>query len=289
MAKIRKIPVNQMHGFNDFNYDPFLDGNDIFKALSGGRGGTDAGVPASGYFSFSGNPADADTITPNGVVYTILNTPTDVAATGNIAFTATTPLDGDTVTVNGVVFTFKDTPVASTDVQTNASRDTAGANLQAKLSASSDARLTVATYAYDAVTNHRVNVTYGSNGADGNAFTLAVSAGGRVTVSGATLTGGRLGVQRGADLAETLGEIESKFNASTDARLTPATYNADIPNSKITVTYDTVGQAGNAFTLAENSTAITVSGATLSGGLDNQDAGVLGWFVEGQELGVPNV
>lgn len=106
-------------------------------------------------------------------------------ATGLITVTAL-PSANDTLTVNGVVYTFKASPAAATDIGIAGTTAAQATAIAAALTASTDARNTVASYAANAST---VAVQYKQAGAVGNAFTLAESSAG-LTVSGATLTGG---------------------------------------------------------------------------------------------------
>jgi hypothetical protein len=71
-------------------------------------------------------------------------------------------------------------------------------------------------------------------------------------------------VQLGASAAATATALAQFLQASTDIALVLATYTVNA--STVTVTYDEVGTAGNAFTLAAGTSGATVSGATLSGG-----------------------
>jgi hypothetical protein len=76
-------------------------------------------------------------------------------------------------------------------------------------------------------------------------------------------------VQIGADLADTVSNLVIALNASADPNVTPATYSANLDLNTLTVTHDTIGTAGNTFTLAASSSPAsngTVSSATLSGG-----------------------
>lgn len=68
----------------------------------------------------------------------------------------------------------------------------------------------------------------------------------------------------GGSAAATAVNLQAFLSASTDANISKANYS--LSGDVITVTYKTVGTGGNAFTLAKSSTAITVSGATLTGG-----------------------
>lgn len=92
-----------------------------------------------------------------------------------------------------------------------------------------------------------------------------------VTINGTTFTfvedsPGAGEVEIGANLAATLGNLATALNASADADVSVATY-AVAGGDTLTVTYDTAGTAGNAFTLAADAGSNgTVSGSTLSGG-----------------------
>lgn len=117
-------------------------------------------------------------------------------ATGTLTV-ATNPAANDTVIVNGVTLTFKAAPANGYEVAIGATPSESAANLAAVLNASADPKLAAATYSAAAAV---VTVKYGSaliygtagmKGIEGNGFTLATgTAGAKVTVSGATLTGG---------------------------------------------------------------------------------------------------
>lgn len=66
-----------------------------------------------------------------------------------------------------------------------------------------------------------------------------------------------------ADLTLTLDELVTQTNGSANADLAVATYSEDGTDT-FEITYDTLGTAGNAYTLAAS--ADTVSGANLTGG-----------------------
>jgi hypothetical protein len=116
------------------------------------------------------------------------------AATGTITI-ATLPTTGDTITVNGKTITFKTTAAAADEVTIGATPAATATNLAAVLNASTDAKIAAAQYVAAAAV---VTVTYGNSisdgsgkGVEGNSFTLATgTAGVKVTVSGATLSGG---------------------------------------------------------------------------------------------------
>jgi hypothetical protein len=68
----------------------------------------------------------------------------------------------------------------------------------------------------------------------------------------------------GADATATAANIVATLGASVADGVTDCAYTSAA--GVVTVTYDTVGTEGNAWTLAKSSTNIAVSGATLSGG-----------------------
>lgn len=114
-------------------------------------------------------------------------------ATGTIQI-ATNPAAFDTVTVNGEVFIFVAVVVTpAVDVLIGVDTSATAANLAALLNASVDPGVDDATYT---VVTDTVTVTHDTAGAAGNAFTLATSVPAKVTLSGATLTGGVDGVAR---------------------------------------------------------------------------------------------
>lgn len=76
-------------------------------------------------------------------------------------------------------------------------------------------------------------------------------------------------IQIGATLADTVANAVIALNASTDVNVTPATYAANVDLNTINIVHDTIGTAGNTFTIVAGSTPAsnaTTSGATLAGG-----------------------
>lgn len=135
-------------------------------------------------------------------------------ATGTITIT-TQPANSDTLIVNGYTLTFRSVltvPAVEGEVLIGAAATNTAANLAAVLSALTDAR--VAQAVYSAATNV-VTVRWGpsniggANGVrsvDGNLFTLnAGTAGAKVTLSGATLTGGADPTTRSATVGTGIG------------------------------------------------------------------------------------
>ena len=129
----------------------------------------------------------------------------------------------------------------------------------------------------------RFEVTSGTTGATSNVsffnaptalgnaiFSANPTAADTLTINGTVITfvaGTPVGsqVQIGATLAITLASLLTFLSASVDAQLVKMTYS--VVGSTLYVVSVLTGTAGNAYTLAKVSTAITVSGATLTGGL----------------------
>lgn len=76
----------------------------------------------------------------------------------------------------------------------------------------------------------------------------------------------------GPNAAATYASLLAFLQASTDSNIDQATY-ASTASNVITVTFKTVGTAGNSFTLAKSSSAFAVSGADLSGGTQASTVG----------------
>lgn len=74
-----------------------------------------------------------------------------------------------------------------------------------------------------------------------------------------------LDIAIGAAANNTATNIAAVLTAYSDPRVSIAKYS--VATNVVTVTYEEYGTGGNAFTLAKTGTGITVSGATLSGGV----------------------
>lgn len=120
-----------------------------------------------------------------------------VAATGTVTFPAANPTDTETITINGVVYTIN-TVVATTgaySVLLSNTENTQAANFLAAINRTGVPGTAYSLYVPenpDVVASGAANIitlTARVRGTGGNAITLAV-AGGSTTVSGATLTGG---------------------------------------------------------------------------------------------------
>lgn len=76
-------------------------------------------------------------------------------------------------------------------------------------------------------------------------------------------------IKIGATLADTVANAVIALNASAVAGVAAASYAANLAGDKIEITHDTVGTAGNSFTIVAGSSPAsnaTASGATLAGG-----------------------
>lgn len=100
-------------------------------------------------------------------------------------------------------------------------------------------------------------------------FSVNPTAGDTITINGVEFTfvddtPGANEIDIQGTVIQTVDEIVSVLNGSSDDDVNDATYSRPTGTQRLRVVHDTVGQAGNAFTL-EASTA-TVSGDTLTGG-----------------------
>ncbi len=222
-------------------------------------------------------------------------------ASGSVEFGTTDPMANDTVTLNGVVWTFVAAITGSNQTVIQGSVAATVTQLASDLSASANASLIVASYAPDQ-TGANLIVTYKTAGTAGNAYTLAAS---RATVSGSTLTGGSgsgfMGAQAtgsltftvnptngqtivldgvtwtfvvsgatgnetniGLSLSATLTQLQTDLTASGNVSISLANYAATA--TVLTITYKTVGTAGNTYTLGAGTSGATASGPTLVGG-----------------------
>ena len=124
------------------------------------------------------------------------------AATGTMTFSGA-PIAGDTLTVNGHLFTYiaAGTVPGLNQIAAGTDAPSSIANTMAILAQSSDPNVLAALYT---AAGSVINVAYYHSGTDGNAFTLATSST-KITVSGATLTGGTAATSRNVSLVTGVG------------------------------------------------------------------------------------
>lgn len=188
------------------------------------------------------------------------------------------PFVGDIVDVNGTEFTAGDTFAIDTANYSNMA-----SSLKEAINASALSSSLTASYSSNIVT-----LTAVTPGTAGNSLTLAVTSDGdNITVSGSTLTGGAAAVNATGTITygspsngDTITVAGTTFTKAASASATEfstiaelntlisalAAVNSTSDGSVITVTAATAGTAGNAITLAKTGSALTLSGATLSGG-----------------------
>jgi phage tail sheath gpL-like len=109
-----------------------------------------------------------------------------IAASGTIAI-GTNPAASDTLTVFGTPITFVASGATGNQVNIGASATATQAALQTFLAASADTNISKATYVN---ANGVITATDKTPGAAGNSLTLATSVSSKITLSGATLSGG---------------------------------------------------------------------------------------------------
>jgi hypothetical protein len=222
-------------------------------------------------------------------------------ASGAISFGSTNPNAGDTITLNGVVWTFVLAITGPDQTLVLGSLEATLTQLASDLSGSPNPSINVANYVVSG-DNTSLLITYNTAGTAGNTYTLAASV---ATPSGPTLTGGSGtgssgtaasgtvtysanptngqtlildGVtwtfvtsgatgnetNLGGSLAATLTQLQLDLTASGNANIQLANY--AVTATVLTITYKTVGAAGNTYSLGAGSSGGTVSGPTLTGG-----------------------
>jgi hypothetical protein len=221
----------------------------------------------------------------------IVNLPyTGVQATNKITLTSN-PTASDTVTINGSVVTFVSALTSGLQVLLGATALITAQNLQAFLAASTDSNLILSTYS---TTGLVTTMTAVLGGTAGNAYTLATSDVAKITVGGATFSGGvgtadnvtvdgvavtfingvsqGLLCQVGATTAITAANLQALLQASTNSTLVLMTYT--VSGSTVYIQSVATGTTGNAYTLAtDDATNIAISNSLLTGGSSNAIAG----------------
>lgn len=254
-----------------------------------------APVQATGSVIFTGNPANNETVTIGGVVYTFKTTidPNGVAASGTIVCTSSDPSDGDTITVDGIVYNIETGTIDANayHVDQSATEATMATNIKKAINdegtRGTDYSVGIAAHrtVRATVNSATVTLTALTPGTWGNAITLATSNGTAFTVSGATLTGGEdptdaYTVLIGASATATGENLRDAINrgatAGTDYGFNTAAHpdvSASAASGTVTLTARVPGVVGNSIALAESASNTTVSGANLTGGADNVAGG----------------
>ncbi len=168
------------------------------------------------------------TVAYDGSKFTVTSSTTGIGikASGTITV-STQPSAADTITINTKVYTFVASSPGANDIMIGSLAADTAANIQAKLMASTDPLITVATYSR--VTNV-ITVTYGVVGTGGNSFGL-VSSAGHVVMSASTLLGGTVPSSVGYATSTGSGtdiSTQLRLTSSTDIALAPG-YAAESP------------------------------------------------------------
>lgn len=103
------------------------------------------------------------------------------------------------------------------------------------------------------------SVTFTTNAAAADTLTLNGTA---ITFVASSPTGSQVLI--GADATTTAANLQAFLNVSVDANILTANYSTAA--GVTTITYKTLGTAGNSYSIAKSSTHLTLSGATLTGG-----------------------
>ena len=176
------------------------------------------------------------------------------AATGSITI-ATNPAADDTVSIAGTTITFKTSGATGNQVNLGDTAALTAAALLAMLQASSDTNLVECTYA--AMGSTGITVTAAAVGTGGNSLTLATSVSAKITLSGATLTGGTHNTGNATIGSITAGDA-IKEGTYVMTCLTATTFNVYDPDGD----YLGSGTFGTAFT--DNQINFTITAGTVA-------------------------
>jgi len=222
-------------------------------------------------YTLSGDPDPFGDITASNSVYSDGNLWYANSGTYGFYYTsdvADYPWDATGWTTNGPTNpapTFTEGTFTSAQVEIGLTVAETAANFAAKLTASANASITVASYtiADPPARQDRVIGTYDTQGTGGNAFTLANSSNGSITRSAATFTGGAatayaLSIGTFTDFFEELSRVQftttvtlpTGISASTDYYLTDYTIDGDVATFNLSSTADgltpvTISAAGS--------------------------------------------
>jgi hypothetical protein len=257
---------------------------------------TASGAPATGTATIASVPNAGDTITVGGTTYTF-----GTAATGTVTVVSL-PNANDTVTVGSTTYKFVTTLVSANDVLIAANTTNTATNLRAAIDASSGQCFASPCFGTGTGANASVTATSATNvvtltaitpGTTGNTVALATVSGGRITVSGVTLSGGsgnfstaNLVLAAAGSTTNTASNLRAAINASSGQCSTSpcfgtgTTANASVTatrsGSVVTVTAITYGTAGNTIafsTVSGGRITLSPNTGTLSGGVNAVNTG----------------
>lgn len=258
---------------------------------------TASGAAATGTITIGTVPVAGDTVTVGATTYTF-----DTSATGTITINSV-PSVGDTVTVGATIYKFVTTLALANDVLiVSGSTANTATNLRAAINASAGQCFISPCFGTGTTANASVTATRASNvvtvtaitsGTGGNSILFATTSGG-ITLSPGTgmLSGGAGGTLSTANevlavtgsTQNTAQNLRAAINANAGQCFSSTcfgagtTANASVTATRasnvVTVTAITFGTSGNTIMLSTSSGGrMTVSGATLSGGVNGSNTG----------------
>lgn len=203
-----------------------------------------------------------------------------LSGTAGNAYTLTNGTSTTHVTVSGATLTGGAASGATAMTLTAKYSGILGNKVQCSIQNGSAANTYMVNIAFPGLVPEQFNNIPGPTAATGSAvFSANPAPADTLTVFGTAISfvaSGASGnqVNIGTSLAVTLANLMSLLISSADANLIKGTYNINAAQNTIAIaanqTYSTgavAGSAGNALTLVKSSTAITISGATLTGGV----------------------
>jgi hypothetical protein len=203
-----------------------------------------------------------------------------LTGTAGNAYTLTNGNETTHVTVSGATLTGGAASGAIGVTLTGKYTGSLGNKIQFSVQNGSQANSYMGVVSFPGVVPEQFNNVAGPTPATGTAtFSANPTAADTLTIAGTAVTfvaSGATGnqVNIGTSLAVTMANLMTLLISSADANLIKCTYSLNAAQSVLTVTANqtissgaNAGAAGNALTLAKSSSAITVSGATLTGGV----------------------
>lgn len=166
-------------------------------------------------------------------------------ATGSITFTGQ-PANNDTVTVGGTAITFVTGSPTGNQVQIAGTTALTEAALLSFLQGSADTNIVKCTYAQGSGTS--INLTYVNEGTAGNSFTLAKSST-NISLSGATLSGGTHSQTSTSINTQGLSLVGIQLPAAFTS--TTLTFNASVDGSTWQPVYSTTSGTALSYTVAQ--------------------------------------
>lgn len=212
----------------------------------------------------------------------VIITTSVISGTAGNAYTLTNGSSGAHVTVSGATLTGGAASGATAMTLSGKFTGTLGNKIQFSIQNGTQANTYMGIIVFPGMVPEQFNNIAGPTPAGGTyTFTSNPAPGDNITIGGTVVgfvASGAVSpqVNIGPTLAATLGNTMAMLITSADANLIKFTYNINALQTVISLTANQIlstglfaGSAGNTLTLAKSSTAIVVSGATLTGGVGN--------------------